>query len=186
MDGKFTMTKTPYVISISAVTGGGKTTVTKLLEKHLNKSIAFCFDDYEYTKQPGNIGTWVNNGADPKEWDLTLIKNDINDAIQSGCFDFIIIDYPFGKKPGYGIKSLIDTAFFIDTPADIALARRLIRDYNTGCTEDIIAELKTYLSSRDLFIFNEEDKKDYDYIIDGSKSVEEILMSVKQKIEMRA
>ena len=88
----------PYIISISAVAGGGKTSVTKALSGNLNRATAFYFDNYEYTKQPDNISEWVDNGANSDAWDLFFIENDISVAIQSNKFDYIIIDYPFGKK----------------------------------------------------------------------------------------
>lgn len=45
----------PYIISISAVSGGGKTAITNALTHSLNKAVAFYFDEYEYSKQPDDM-----------------------------------------------------------------------------------------------------------------------------------
>lgn len=40
--------KIPFVIAISAVSGGGKTTITKLLNQELHNSKILLFDEYEF------------------------------------------------------------------------------------------------------------------------------------------
>ena len=57
------MTKKLFIISISANSGGGKTTITKELCNQLSNAKALYFDNYEYDKQPDNIC----------EWDLSLL-----------------------------------------------------------------------------------------------------------------
>jgi uridine kinase len=121
------MIKRPFIISISGNSGGGKTTITKELSNQLNNSKALYFDNYEYIKQPDNICEWVENGSDPSEWDLSLLVNDIKNIIKNDNVDYIILDYPFGRQT-YPIKDFIDMTVFIETPLDISLARRIIRD----------------------------------------------------------
>lgn len=122
------MYKGPLLLTVSAISGGGKTAVVKALTKVFKRAAAFYFDDYEYTRQPENIGYWIENGSDPGAWDLTLIENDVKQAVQSGEYDSIFVDYPFGKKEDYALKLLVDIAVFIDTLPDIALVRRVLRD----------------------------------------------------------
>jgi len=61
----------------------------------------------------------------------------------------------------------------VDAPLDIALARRLIRDYRSHPSpQKIIQELDEYLSkSRPLFILSPEEKTS-DLIIDGSLTLD--------------
>lgn len=172
----------PYIISISAISGGGKTAVTKALTLSLNKAVAFYFDDYEYHKQPDNIGEWVNNGSNPDEWELSLIENDIYTAMQSGNYEYIIIDYPFGKNSEYNLSKIINTSVFIDTPLDIALARRIVRDFKDKTSDDIINELNTYSSIRKYFVYDDKLRQPYDFFIDGCLSINDIVIEIKNKI----
>ena len=114
---------------------------------------------------------------------MTLIENDVKHAVQSGEYDYIFIDYPFGKRAGYALKPIVDIAAFIDTPPDIALVRRVLRDYGDANAKDIICVLTAYLSIRKYFIYTDENLKDYDFIIDGTQSIKDITEIMKEKIE---
>ena len=96
---------------------------------------------------------------------------------------YIFIDYPFGKRAGYALKPRVDIAAFIDTPPDIALVRRVLRDYGDANAKDIICVLTAYLSIRKYFIYTDENLKDYDFIIDGTQSIRDITEVMKEKIE---
>jgi uridine kinase len=172
----------PYVISISAVAGGGKTSTAKALADKLENGIAFYFDDYEYINQPDNIGEWIDKGANPKEWNLSLIEDDINTAIQSGKYKYIVIDYPFGKNSGYKLSKLIDLAVLINTPLDIALSRRILRDFSDKSKDDILNELSYYPSIRKYFARHNNDVTQHDFIVDGCLSIPEIVEEIKTKI----
>ena len=177
------MYKGPLLLTVSAISGGGKTAVVKALTKVFKRAAAFYFDDYEYTRHPENIGCWIENGSNPDAWDLTLIENDVKQAVQSGEYDYIFVDYPFGKKEDYALKPLVDIAVFIDTPPDIALVRRVLRDQGDANAKDIILKLTAYLSIRKYFIYTDKDKKDHDFIIDGARPISEITEMMKEKIE---
>jgi uridine kinase len=43
-------------------------------------------------------------------------------------------------------KKIIDFSVFIDTPLDIALARRVTRDFRDSPTENILSDLDNYIS----------------------------------------
>lgn len=172
----------PYIISISAISGGGKTSVARALANSLNKATALYFDDYEYLKQPENICEWIDNGSNPNEWDLSLLENDIYTAVQSGNYDYIIIDYPFGKNSEYKLGKIINTSVFIDTPLDIALAQRIVRDFSDNTKDDIIRELIAYPLIRKYFVNEDNLKRQYDFSIDGCLSINKIIEAIKAKI----
>lgn len=172
----------PQIISISAISGGGKTSVTKALVNKLNRAIAFYFDDYEYLKQPENIGEWIDNGSNPNAWNLSLIQNDIDKAIQSEKYDYVVIDYPFGKNVGYELSKVINVSILIDTPLDIALARRIVRDSDDKTKEDILNELISYPSIRRYFVYNNDLKKYCDFTVNGGLSISEIVEEIKAKL----
>lgn len=179
------MTKKPFIISISANSGGGKTTITRELCNQLSNAKALYFDNYEYNKQPDNICEWVENGSDPSEWDLSLLVNDIMTIIESENADYIILDYPFGRQ-NYPIKDFIDMTVFIETSLDISLARRIIRDYKEATVDEIMNDLSFYLTrSRRCFTEHNENMKSYDVIVDGNLAIDEIINSIMNEIKQR-
>lgn len=179
------MNQKPYIISISANSGGGKTTITGELCNRLSNARALYFDNYEFKKCPDNLCDWEENGSDPSEWDLTLLVDDIVKIIEGENAEYIILDYPFGRQD-YPVKDFIDMTVFIDTPLDIALARRIMRDFKEASADAIIKDLDFYLTkTRRLFAKFIEDMKSSDLIVDGSLSVEEIVNSIMNEIKQR-
>ena len=175
----------PFIIAISSVSGGGKTTITNNLCRQLNNAMALYFDEYDFPKQPDNICEWVENGSDSNAWDLSLLKEDITEAIANKKCDYLILDYPFGRQ-AYPIKEFIDLTIYINTPLDIALARRIIRDYNDSSTNDIINDLNFYIKkSRMCFTDQVEKMQSCDLIVDGSLNISEIVHIIKDNISQR-
>ncbi len=167
----------PIIFSLAAISGGGKTAITNYLCNELDNAEAIYFDDYEYDKQPENIRKWVDEGCNMNEWDLTKFEDVLNKKLENGKLNYIILDYPFAYQHNQ-IAKYIDLAFFIDTPLDIALTRRIIRDSDKQNKADIINGLKQYVNiSREYFKIPEKTrnmKTDSDIIIDGSFSIKKI------------
>ena len=67
-------------------------------------------------------------------------------------------------------------AVFIDTPLDIALARRILRDMCDVSGEEIRSDLRRYLEyARVAFVQMQKDiLPSSDYVIDGTESMESI------------
>lgn len=158
----------PFVISISGVSGSGKTSVVEELYKRLPQSAAFYFDDYVFEKEPGDMKKWIENGRMPDAWDLSTMEQDIR--TMKGP-DILLLDYPFGKEAGYGIGELIDTAVFLDVPLDIALVRRTLRDCGDKSADEILQELAAYRAVRRYYPYDENKMDVFDHRLDGSKSV---------------
>ena len=120
----------PFIFSVNALAGGGKTTTTKELQKQLPNAKALYFDDRNYDSDSGiyDIVEWMNNGADVNLWDLRRLADDIDKLITENP-DFIILDYPFGYNHNL-IGPYLDCTVFIDTPLDINLARRIPHPVN--------------------------------------------------------
>jgi Uridine kinase len=179
------MVNKPFIISISANAGGGKTTITRELCNQLNNAKALYFDNYEFAKQPENICEWVENGSDSNEWDLSLLVNDIIKIMKNEQADYIILDYPFGRQ-NYPVKELIDITVFIETPLDISLARRIIRDYKEANVDEIMNDLSFYLTrSRRCFTEHNEIMKSSNVIVDGSLAVDKIVNIIMKEIKQR-
>jgi uridine kinase len=171
----------PFVIAISAVSGGGKTTVTKHLAEQLHNSRAIYFDELELCG-PEDIPKWVEEGGDPHAWDLTPLV-EVPTEFYAESPDFIVLDYPFLYGHSQMTK-FINLAVFVDTPLDIAMARRVIRDFEDRPTEEVIREMQHYLSRARLAyvdMFNTV-KPQSDLVVDGTLSVQEIVGIILERL----
>lgn len=170
----------PIVIGISGISGAGKSTLIKKLAESLQATF-LIWDDYdEISQSPEDYVKWYESSRNYDEWvydDLanTLVKlkeghKVICPATKRELYptSYILFDAPMGychKATGKHIDFLI----YLDTPPDIALARRLLRDYRYHPEpQKMLEELDYYLAhSRPLYILTPEEKA-CDLIIDGS------------------
>jgi len=177
----FMKKKFPFVISIAAVSGGGKTTITSYLKGQLQNSKTISFDDYDFDG-PDNIIEWIDNGCNPDDWDLSPLIRDIK-QYATEPLDYIILDFPFAYLHTK-TRDFIDFAVFIDTPLDIAMARRIIRDFKNGSAEDIALDLDNYIlrGRRGYLHMLNTIKPNSDLIVDGTLSKYEIASIIVQHI----
>ena len=164
------------IISVAAVTAGGKTTIVNELKKRLRNSQSLHFDNYTFEGEVDNYFQWVIDGANYHVWNLAPLEDDIIKIKAAGICDYLILDYPFAYCHDT-IKPYIDTAFFIDTPLDISLARRILRDMKDATADEIRYDLEMYLKYvRIAFIQMQKDiLPSSDYVIDGTLSIEAIV-----------
>lgn len=169
------------IIAIGAVTAGGKTTVVNAVKERLPGTASLHFDDYSFEGEVEDFSRWLSEGADVHVWDLSPLKADIDRLIQSGKYDRLLLDYPFAYEHRM-IKDYIDCCIFIDTPLDIALARRILRDNVQSSADEIRVEMDTYLKyARPAYILMQEEQvASADHIIDGAKSLDEIINEVTE------
>jgi uridine kinase len=203
------------VIAIAGPSGAGKTTLVKLVTQLLGDAVTFYFDDY--SEYPDDLTQWVAQGADPKQWptphlvtDLQTLKFGmpivlselahqhraaIGEKEFSGMLkpaQFIVTDEPFGRERP-GMDRLVDFVVGVNTPLDIALARKLLRDigYHTegvfrgDLIEYLKGELEDYqLRSREIYlatcrvVMNRSD-----LMVDGTRPAEEIAKEIVQKLK---
>ncbi|MCR8987225.1 hypothetical protein NW801_19675 [Brevibacillus laterosporus] len=69
------MKQKPIVITIAAVSGGGKTTVAKNVASKLNNARTIHFDDYDI-EGPSDNGIWVEESASYDDWNVEPIVKD--------------------------------------------------------------------------------------------------------------
>ncbi len=174
----------PFIIAVNAVSGGGKTAVTKALSKRLPNAKALYFDDRDYDVASGieDICDFIQDGADVNRFDLSLLAKDIRRLIREKP-DFILLDYPFDYRHRQ-IAGYIDCSVFIDTPLDIAQARRILRDYTTASSNEILEDMKHYLErGRDAYLHGlEETKAAADIVVDGSLPIEPVVRMIAKKL----
>jgi len=181
------MGQKPIIISIAAVSGGGKTTITNGLKKRLDNAKALYFDEYEFEKSPTDICKWVEDGADYNEWNLEPLITDIQSILDDPTIRYIILDYPFAYLND-SISDYIDLAVYVDTPLDIAMARRIIRDYSNNKWENIQSDLTNYLLRGRLAYLEMEKsvKPSSDIILEGSLSIEMIVEKIITEIKRKS
>lgn len=177
----------PIVISISGISGAGKTAVAASLYEKLNNSVLLCFDNYNGNLLGRDYCEWSEDGADANEWNLSEMIDNIEKLIRNE-YKYIIIDYPFGRAHKK-VSSLVDLSVFVDTPLDIALARRTVRDYClrdpsrkplVNPTEHLANSLQFYLK-RHRATYLQHIKTvlpTCDMIVDGTKSTDEICCEI--------
>ena len=184
----------PFIFSINATACGGKTTITRELQKRLPNAKAIYFDDRNYDTDSGiiDMGKWIKEGADVNLWDLQRLADDI-ESFKRENPEFIILDYPFGYRHNL-IGLYLNYSIYIDTPLDITLVRRILRDYDRKtliCSwnddnddRTLFDDMEDWLNGgRDNFIFGYEwSKSDSDFVVDGSKKLDEILEIITQKV----
>lgn len=162
------------IITIAAVTAGGKTTIVNEIKRHLPNVKTLHFDDYSFEGEVDDFYNWVIQGADYNVWKLSPLIRDILDIKESKVYDYLILDYPFA----YCHKELskyIDCAIFVDTPLDIAMARRILRDMKDATGEEIRRDMENYIKyARVAYVQMLKDiLPSSNYVIDGNKKLEE-------------
>lgn len=177
----------PPVIAIAAVSGGGKTTITRRLMEKLPHSAALYFDDYTFEDCPEEICEWVENGANYDEWKLAPLARDLQSLLQSQPPPSIVfLDYPFAYLNS-AMRGYIDLSIFIDTPLDIALARRILRDFSDGSIDEVREDVTGYLQEGRMAYAEmlSAVKPNSDLIVDGSLPVDHIVERILDEVEAR-
>ncbi|NNM44135.1 MAG: AAA family ATPase [Chlamydiae bacterium] len=174
----------PIIIGISGIAGAGKSTLIKKLAEALHATTLF-WDDYdEISSGPKDYVEWYKSSRDYDEWVYAALANTLKKLKEEKKVvcpatkkelvptKYILLDAPLGychKATGQHIDFLI----CLDTPPDIALARRLLRDHQSHSEcKKMKEDLEYYLAySRPLFILTSEQKKS-DLLLNGSLPLE--------------
>lgn len=174
----------PIIIGISGISGAGKSTLVEKLADALQATFLIWDDFDEISQQPEDYVKWYESSRNYDEWVYDDLANTLKElkkghkvicpATKRELFptNYILFDAPLGychKATG----KYIDFLICLDTPLDIALARRLLRDYRSHSEpQKMLEELDNYLTlSRPLYILSPEEKV-CDLLIDGSMPVD--------------
>lgn len=187
------------IIGISGIGGAGKSVLTNALGNRLNATTLFWDDFDEISQDPKDYIKWCNTSRDYSEWkydalaevlkQLKLGKKVICPATKKELIptDHIIFDAPLGRKHT-ATGQYIDCLIFLDTPLDIALARRILRDFRDKSNlniAELFEELDFYVtSSRPLYTMDYEEKEKFDYVVDGNQSVDKIVAILLKQIQI--
>jgi uridine kinase len=170
------------IIGISGVSGSGKTTLAKKLKRILHATTIF-WDDFDTISQsPNDYVEWVKKSRDYQEWRYDALADTLK-SLKLGkkvlCpatnkilkpTPIIFFDAPLGYRH-LATGAHIDSLIYLDTPTDIALARRLLRD-----KPNVQKKMRHYLArARPVYMLSYEQKNECDLIIDGNQPLEEII-----------
>ena len=198
--------KLGFVIGISSVSGGGKIAVAVKLTELLQDAVMLSFADYdENTVYPEDLHAWLTAGANYNAWETPGLTSDLLslttgnhiaspvDGSNIPTAKYIVFDAPLGRAHSDTGK-FIDLMVFIDTPLDIAMARRLLRDITTPTrqgAEDSIkslnAHLYSYLNGGQL-LFLELEKQirgNCDIVLDGRLPVDELAATIYKRLRQQ-
>ena len=189
------------VVGITAVGGGGKTAVTRRLAGVLGDAVAIHFDDYDDTNvHPADLQRWFADGADYDAYETPLFTRHLQ-TLKAGHgisypiggtivepARYVVADAPLGRALSDSGR-LIDLLVFIDTPLDVAMARRILRDIELADepVQHVIAELTGYETrARPIHEhFQERMRADSDLIIEGTLGIDLVVERIRSEVESR-
>ncbi|NPU83923.1 MAG: uridine kinase [Syntrophaceae bacterium] len=131
------------VIAIAAPVGGGKTSLSTAIASGLGDASLISYDHYEQATRgsAGDIERWIDDGARIDDLDvpglaeaLAALKRgeavaDPRTGTPIATGKWIVLETPLGREHA-ATAPLIDFLLWIDTPLDVALARK-IREFTT-------------------------------------------------------
>jgi hypothetical protein len=138
---------THFVIAVSSVSGGGKTTLVKKTAELLNGAL-LLFDEYKTVSHyPKDVRKWLDDGADANEWKTPQFARDVA-ALRRGesvtsprdgrivhPSEYVVIEEPMGRGRAE-MAPHIDFVALLDTPLEIALCRGIMRDAGHWLVDD--------------------------------------------------
>ena len=181
------------------MTGGGKTALVTRLTSMLEDAVALFFDDYEESSvMPESFQSWFDDGANYDAFETPLFAEHIQslrdgkaivspvDGVQIRPASYIVVDAPLGRVHRETGK-YFDFMVFIDTPLDVAMTRRLLRDLADADSENaaavlskVKAEAEAYVSgSRHIYThFVDRVRPTCDLVLDGTLGPDELASQV--------
>ena len=99
------MTQHTIVIGVSAVSGGGKTSLVTELAKLLENAVTVYFDEFDDTiEHPPDVPTWLTEDGDYNAWrapELAKRLQDLKEGAAVGPTNesarYIVLDAPLGR-----------------------------------------------------------------------------------------
>jgi len=200
-----------YVVAVAGPAGSGKTSMVRGLVAHLGDAVAIYMDSYErMTREPiGNVMQWAKRGADVDELSVPLLAEHLRRLKRGESVlepaghariaprKYIVFETQFGRTQK-ATGEQIDLLIWIDTPLEIALARKLkeftaeaLREGQTHAGRERIAWLDGYLANylalvRGLMLLQRDRvRPQADVVVDGSGELEAIVWQAREHILQR-
>ncbi len=183
------------VIGISGISGSGKSTLAKALALRLNATL-IAWDEYDdISISPTDYVSWHEAGCPEgyAAWKypqlakvLQNLKSgkpiaSILNGIRLDPTPWIIFDAPLGRQH-VETGQFIDFHVHIDIPLDIALGRRLLRDFTKEANAGLILEDIKYYLEESRPLFTDSCGENAELVIDGQMLIEDQLKLVLRSL----
>jgi uridine kinase len=184
------------IIGISGISGAGTTTTTRALGKILNATTIYWDDFDDVSSGPGDYVEWFHKSGDYADWQYPALEKTLHE-LKKGLdikhpatgdkllsTSIIIFDSSLGRKHEATGK-FIDFMIHIDTSMDVALARRLVRDYRSrqdATVMDIVDELEWYLRDGRPLFDAISIKETADFVVNGDLSTNNVVETIMAKL----
>jgi uridine kinase len=178
------------LVTISGFSGSGKTSLTDALATNLKDALVLKFDELDSLMVwSDDYPEWLAQGADYEAFNLDRMRAHVDQTIKESHARCVIFDYPNGKLHS-AFKDVIDLAVYVDTPLDIAMARRLLRDLpneHSAAQEWLKEELQAYLvAGRNAYLeMDKQVKPSCDLLVDGTRPIDELVSIILQEMKTR-
>jgi len=183
-------------VAISGTSGAGKSTLIAGVAAALAPVAVLRFDDYEsVARYPPDMRVWIDEGGDCDAFETPQFDADVAAlragraiTLPSGLIvepaPLVLLEEPFGRQRT-GMRSQIDLVVLLDTPSDVALARKVLRmidffEAERG-TDALLRHMRFFLPwyiacGRELYTtVNEGISLDCDFVLDGKLPGEELI-----------
>lgn len=189
----------PTVIGISGISGAGTTTVTTALGEILKATTIFWDDFDEISQGPDDYVEWFHKSGNYADWyypalEKTLQELKAGHSIYHPVLNHLLVARPIvvfdgslGRKHESTAR-FVDFFIHLDTSMDVALARRLFRDYGKNKIkpiDGIIDELQWYLEEGRPLFDADAIKFAADFVTAGDGTVDEIVKTILAEIKQR-
>ena len=200
-----------HVIAVAGPIGGGKTSLVRALAGTLPDASLLFYDNYETASQ-GSLDAmirWMRDGADIDSLDIGRLAADL-DRLKGGQAvtdpvtkrevrpgQFIVLEMPLGREHKLAAPH-IDLLIWIDTPLEIALARKIreitgffLTGHPQADSRDFVAWLHRYLdyylrAVRDLLTIQRERVSAHaDIVLDGRDAFDELVAQAVRLIALK-
>jgi len=193
------------VIAVAGASGSGKSTLVRALAERIENTETMYFDDYR-----PNYGNLTKDLQNLRRGNRITYPED-DRQINAG--KVIILEEPTGRSRE-GMSDEIDFMVYINLPLEVSLARVLLRSIKQSEDEGINAfyeaigpqfeprfteekptklmhiqvwQLEMYLKQhrQGYLVDHENNLKDADLVVDGLKSVNQLVMEITEKVITR-